>query len=196
MSITTIVNGYLGSMNQSLKENNYFSALVVAMVLPDICSSIEYSKEGKVGVRYKKWVRKYFIPFTKNYEESFIKYLNETNLYAMRCSLLHQGSSNPSKQKGYNMKNKSLRVDDLLPMVNYANEDKIFPVEAHEIGNKKLYHHYFVDIHFLCELIEFATKKWLDESNKLNNDYHNLFNIAYAYKDKKDKEKISIYKKG
>lgn len=196
MSITTIVNGYLDSMNQSLEQKNYFSTLIVAMVLPDICSSIEYPREKFVGVRYKKWIRKYFIPFTNNYDEDLIKYLNERNLYEMRCSLLHQGSGKLSESKNHNNKSKNLRIDYLLPMVNYASDDKMFPVEAHEIGKKDIQHHYFVDIHFLCELIELSTKKWLDDSNKVNEDFHNLFNIAYTYKDKENENKMFIFKRG
>ncbi|WP_286872955.1 hypothetical protein [Pantoea sp. UBA5035] len=44
------------AVQQALKDNNYFSAMFIALSLPDICGSLETPKE-KNGARAKRWFK-------------------------------------------------------------------------------------------------------------------------------------------
>lgn len=81
----------MDSIEESLKSKNYFATISSSLILIDICASIEFEKE-KSRSRYLKWVDKYLIPFLDK-EPNGALYLNKENIYYLRCSLLHQGSS-------------------------------------------------------------------------------------------------------
>lgn len=44
------------AIQQALRDNNYFSAMFIALSLPDICGSLETPKE-KNGIRARKWFK-------------------------------------------------------------------------------------------------------------------------------------------
>ncbi|WP_434774119.1 hypothetical protein [Pantoea agglomerans] len=46
----------IDAVQQALRDNNYFSAMFIALSLPDICGSLEQPKE-KNGIRAKKWFK-------------------------------------------------------------------------------------------------------------------------------------------
>ena len=48
-------------IERAIEHECYFSALALALTLPDICGKAEYP-ELKVGERYKKWCQKYICP--------------------------------------------------------------------------------------------------------------------------------------
>ena len=50
------MNDLTDAVQQALKDNNYFSAMFIALSLPDICGSLETPKE-KNGIRAKRWFK-------------------------------------------------------------------------------------------------------------------------------------------
>jgi len=94
------------SAREAVKNDNYYAALFIALSLPDICGKIEhYTKKSKE--RYIKWCDDYFI----NEEfcifgRSTMKYSNgitSSDIYALRCAMLHEGSTNISGQPAHNL---------------------------------------------------------------------------------------------
>lgn len=67
----------------ALNQGLYLVALSAALTLPDVCGKAEYPEE-RVSTRYKKWYST-FVPDGN---------LPEDSVYALRCSLLHEGNTN------------------------------------------------------------------------------------------------------
>jgi len=81
----------LKSIELSLQNENWYSALVLSLVLPDICGKLQYP-DKKSQKRYSEWFDKYF-------GEEYAEYLSGNDCYALRCSYLHEGSSSIEKQQ-------------------------------------------------------------------------------------------------
>lgn len=57
---------------------------------------------------------------------SNIKYLTPENIYELRCSMVHEGTSNPSNQKGFKKDiDTSTELDELIPYVNSVGWEAI-----------------------------------------------------------------------
>ncbi|WP_166110979.1 hypothetical protein [Pseudoalteromonas sp. Z9A5] len=53
---------FVSSIRKSIEDENWFSALFLALALPDICGALEKpptGKRGEVGERYRNWFNKY-----------------------------------------------------------------------------------------------------------------------------------------
>lgn len=84
------IQRHVESIQNSLKERNWFGALFLALAMPDICGAIEDPNKG-VGERYKKWFRQYL--GDKYVPELF----SDEDCYYLRCSALHQGMAEHPK---------------------------------------------------------------------------------------------------
>ena len=82
-------------IERAIEHECYFSALALALTLPDICGKAEYP-ELKVGERYRKWCQKYICPI-RSKEDPYsgdMPYLNEDMIFSLRNFFLHQGTPN------------------------------------------------------------------------------------------------------
>jgi len=79
------------SIENSLLNKNWYSALVLSFILPDICAKLEGSNESSSN-RYPKWFNSYL---SKKYDG----FLSGDDCYALRCAFLHEGSSNIENQR-------------------------------------------------------------------------------------------------
>jgi hypothetical protein len=89
---------YINSVRQSVKNQNWYSALSLAITLPDICGRLESPKLYSFE-RYKKWFDKYMLKkysFTIRSETHVL--LSGNDCYALRCSFLHEGNDNIIEQ--------------------------------------------------------------------------------------------------
>lgn len=77
-------------------SGNWHGALAIALLIPDVCGWMQYPKyrgHTHTGARYKQWI------------EEFVPRLNvsgritSSDVYALRCAYLHQGSSDIDEQK-------------------------------------------------------------------------------------------------
>ncbi len=71
------------SIEKSVENKNWYSALVLALTLPDICGKFE-DKGKSSSKRYSEWFDKYL-------GEEYDGYLSGNDCYALRCSFLHEG---------------------------------------------------------------------------------------------------------
>ncbi len=97
------INDYIKEIHSSLENKNYLSALSVALMIPDICRN-QLGLKRKSG--YINWFNKYVfkkyydIP-SKHYLKKLDKGIGETYrikfngnvCYALRCAILHTGST-------------------------------------------------------------------------------------------------------
>lgn len=77
---------------QSCCDNEqYFTALTTALILPDMCSKIEYSTK-KVGERYTRWCNKWLHQYLPSISCLSTKYGTWGDIiYKIRCGILHSG---------------------------------------------------------------------------------------------------------
>jgi hypothetical protein len=90
---------FFQSIERSLDTANWYAALAVALMVPDVCARMEHGKTS--GKRYKEWFDKYVKPrYTGTLpvlgEHVF---LTGGDCYAFRCSLLHEGTEDISDQQ-------------------------------------------------------------------------------------------------
>lgn len=116
LSGSTIIRIILSEIEKAQTQSMYFSALSLSLILPDMCSKIEYG-ETATGDQYKAWFDKYVVPFApSNGKTKYNQIYTDNNehyslietetyhtpvplfsgeiIYRLRCSLFHQGIPN------------------------------------------------------------------------------------------------------
>ena len=97
-----MIDRYLDSIIKSLESKNWYAALFTALAIPDICGDLEQPSEKSSRVRYVNWYNKYMLPqysvTMPSLREPHV-FLSGDDCYALRCSLLHQGTGDIGKQK-------------------------------------------------------------------------------------------------
>jgi len=133
------IQRHVESIQNSLKERNWFGALFLALAMPDICGAIENPNKG-VGERYKKWFRQYL-------GEKYVPELfSDEDCYYLRCSALHQGMVEHPKAQNKRI-HFTTPVPGLSAHTNFVEDDD---------GGFVLQ----MQIDIFCEDICNAVKKW------------------------------------
>lgn len=78
---------------KSLTAGHYFPAVVTALIVPDIAGAVD-APGARSQARYAEWLEKWFAPRFPEYAKHDI---DGVGLYALRCKLLHEGLSDPSR---------------------------------------------------------------------------------------------------
>lgn len=91
------------SIENSLQNNNWYSALVLSLIIPDICGKLE--GEQISSRRYPAWFNKYL---GKKYQN----FLSGDDCYALRCSYLHEGSDNITNQRAKDVLDRFVFISD------------------------------------------------------------------------------------
>lgn len=81
----------LQSIEYALQNENWYAAITVALIIPDICGKFEDSKKSS-SKRYPEW-------FEKHLSQKYKGYLSGNDCYALRCSFLHEGSDEITHQR-------------------------------------------------------------------------------------------------
>ncbi|WP_225770559.1 hypothetical protein [Inquilinus sp. Marseille-Q2685] len=91
---------YINAIEASLSSENWYAALGIALMMPDVCSGLEEGY-GRGRSRYIEWFDTYMLrKYTYNHAISGpIIFLNGRNCYALRCAYLHQGSEDLSQHE-------------------------------------------------------------------------------------------------
>jgi hypothetical protein len=101
----------LNSIRKSLQEENWYGALVLALIIPDICGKLEEPSLGSQA-RYAAWFETYL-------GQKYRGFLSGNDCYALRCSYLHEGSDNVEGQRA------SEAVDHFFFKTNGSHRVKI-----------------------------------------------------------------------
>lgn len=81
----------INEIEHAVNSGAWLLALAGTLALPDICAAVQSPNGKTTGSKYKRWVQDYLL---KDYPK-----LDPDELYQMRCSLLHQGTSSAVKYK-------------------------------------------------------------------------------------------------
>ncbi len=87
---------FINAVRLSLKTENWYSALFVALSLPDICGRIEHPTSNSKD-RYIAWFSKYLSSIYTGLPDC--PFLIPEDCYALRCALVHEGCSDLDNQK-------------------------------------------------------------------------------------------------
>lgn len=94
------MQGLIEAVKLSCTQGNWYSALYIALTLPDICTKLENPSSKESGKRYRDWFDKYL---KQTYKSEFhgpdFYFLTSGDIWALRCSLLHEGTDEISNQK-------------------------------------------------------------------------------------------------
>ena len=118
-----MVQRIISEVRTAIENDCYIVALMGALTLPDICGKSAYP-ELKVGARYAKWCDTYVYPTRTDIDQSAgnvdcgITNMNGQIVYSLRCSLLHQGSSD--------IDGKKCEVEDFELLIQPRNEFDIY----------------------------------------------------------------------
>lgn len=111
----------------------------------------------------------------------------------MRCTIVHEGSSDVSRQHNYKNKLKeNEQVDELIPLLNIVDFPKVHYADSIIKNTGTTKKSLFLDLEFFCTLMIKAVDKWLKVNNDIDETELSLFSIAYVLKDKKDDGKYII----
>ena len=80
----------------AILEHNWTAALVLAMAIPDICSSIDATNGKTDGRKYAAWWNQWVGPI---YRYGGADFLSGDDVYALRCSMLHNGTVDITSQR-------------------------------------------------------------------------------------------------
>lgn len=86
-----MIREIVSEVNCLLRDGYPYSALGMALTLPDICGNIAYPKMG-TGERYRKWFDEFALPLGNWPTESDFITLNGAVCYKLRCAYLHKGN--------------------------------------------------------------------------------------------------------
>lgn len=162
-----MINLYINDIRKSLESECYFSALSLALMMPDICGMAEYpSKE--VGERYIKWCDNFLCPYL--YGDDDNKGLSGESLYGLRNVYLHQGSVKIDSDK---MKNKDNRIDKFILVVGKNQILNEFNVVLSSGKGDTLHRAEVINVTYLCLTICDCVQNYYDANeNKFSFDYN------------------------
>lgn len=166
------INKIIESIQLSLKSKNYFAALTSSLVLIDICSKIHAPTENKINKRYKKWLNDVLItnlPYSNDY-------LSSSNIWFLRCAMLHEGSTDPTTNTSYQKFGRQ-KVRDIVPTIFPTEfDDKILVADQGEE-----YPTLFFDVIYFCEKVLSIVSDWTSKNIELVKESNlNLFSVAYS----------------
>lgn len=118
-----MVQRIIGEVRAAIDNECYIVALMGALTLPDICGKSAYPGLG-TKARYTKWCDTYVYLTRENTSQDVqsidcgITPVNGKIIYSLRCSLLHQGSSDIDGEK--------YEVEDFELLIQPKNEFGIY----------------------------------------------------------------------
>lgn len=143
---------YTTNIKQSLKNKCYFSALALALTLPDMCGMAEFPNETSVAKRYIEWYDNFIGHYMKNDDEieKNNPWLSGEVIYNLRNTFLHQGSPNVIGSK---VKETSNQLDDFMLLLGDGTviQQAAFSLDLGygEVTYRKI----LVDVTYLCDLL-------------------------------------------
>jgi hypothetical protein len=98
---------FVESVRRSIKEKNWYSALSMALTLPDICGRLE-APNKKSQARYEGWFDRYILGKYQTQAGRFVDahtFLCASDCYSLRCAFLHQGDFSIEDQRAQTVLN-------------------------------------------------------------------------------------------
>lgn len=143
---------FINAVRNSIKEENWYAALTLALTLPDICGKLEL-ENLKSAKRYIKWFNKYIKSKYTVYigpDKTEKNFLTGEDAYALRCSYLHAGEFNIEEQ-----------------YIRKALEGFMFVVTKNKnqiVHNNKLNNVLQLQVSVYCEDICDGVEQWINDN--------------------------------
>ena len=141
-----MIDVYVKDIMNALKNRSYFSALALALALPDMCGAVEYPNES-VSERYIKWYQEHVEPWVKK-EGKDNPDLSGEVVYNLRNTFLHQGL--PAVNAG-KIKEESNRVNKFILVLGDGTVFQEVTL-SYSVG-ASAFRAIMVEVTFLCETI-------------------------------------------
>ena len=103
----------ISSIRKSLADRNFYAGIFIALTLPDICGKIE-NPSLQSSVRYTGWFDKYL-------NTKYGGFMSGTECYALRCALLHEGSTDVTQQRAKEILEFFVFIDDGSHKIVFKN---------------------------------------------------------------------------
>lgn len=161
------------SIANSLQNNNWYSALVLSLILPDICAKLEGSNDSS-SIRYPKWFNTYL-------GKKYNGFLSGDDCYALRCAFLHEGTSSTETQRAKDVLDRFVFISDGAHCNRFNNCHFGDP----KYDGKNLLQ---LSTRVFCQDMITATKQWLNnpsvskDLNDMLEIHENGFSIGGAIK--------------
>lgn len=89
---------------RALNEKNLYAALSLALIIPEICGSLEDPGPGKSQRRYQRWCKQWIEPkYTTQKADPMTGephvWITDDQIFQLRCSLIHSGSDEIEEAK-------------------------------------------------------------------------------------------------
>lgn len=170
-------------VEKALSNGCYFSALALALTLPDACGRAEYGENG-IGKRYRDWCKNFCITdFADSKCSNDMPYLSEEVLYQLRCSFLHQSTPSIEPTKINEERCKIDKNEFVLSISNEPFLDNGTSMVSYNIKEMKIAKRgYEISIDYLCHMICVAAAKYYKE----NKEKFSFINFRLIDKRKED----------
>jgi DNA-binding ferritin-like protein (Dps family) len=93
---------FTAAVHQAISNKNWYAALYLSVTLPDICARLE-SENGKTNQnKYVLWYNTYLLSKYQYKHPDKLEpqvFLSGNDCYALRCSMLHEGTSELTTQR-------------------------------------------------------------------------------------------------
>lgn len=176
----------IDDMNKALDNDCFFSALAIALTLPDICGKAKYPN-AYTKDRYIDWYEEYISPDEKCPDFEEMPYLSGEVVYQLRCSFLHSGNPNIEKDR---INEECCKIDSFTLLTEKKKEfnskiDACYVTENF-IDNEKIgstNRSYVVNVRGLCYKISVCAKNYYLK----NQEQFNFFNCRVVDLDERYK---------
>lgn len=160
---------YVNDIKCSLRNKCYFSALSLALTLPDICGRVEHPNKN-VGEHYIEWYDNYIGSYLEANQKELADgnpWLSGEIVYNLRNTFLHQGSP---IVEGSKVKEQANQLDTFALILGDDTKISNFTMNF-DIGNGRIvYRAIGVDVTHLCNTI-CDCALWYYEKNKERFDF-------------------------
>lgn len=156
-------------INNALDHGAFFSALALALTLPDICGKARYPDEKSSKKRYIGWYDEYVGAYEQYPgEEGQMPYLSGEVVYSLRCSFLHQGTPNIEKEKisekNCKIDHFSLLIEEKNPFDIYGDEACLDQIQDYDGKTKTVTRSYQVSVRRLCMILTLCAQGYYKEA--------------------------------
>lgn len=170
----------IDDMNRALDHDCFFSALSLALTLPDICGKAKYP-DKRVRRRYIEWYDEYVGKYEQRPgKNDCVPYLSGEVVYSLRCSFLHQGNPNIEADK---IKEECCKIDHFVLAIDEKKDFNILmdtscSSQNYFLGKQigETHRSYEVNIRRLCLIISTNAKAYYNE----HKEQFNFFNFSIA----------------
>lgn len=136
----------LTSIEDSLYHKNWYSALILSLTLPDICSKLEGGNSYS-SKRYPEWFNKYL-------GEEYRELLSGQDCYSLRCAYLHEGSPSIESQQARDILDRFVFVSSGPHCIRF--KDCYFGDKKYDLKNILQ-----ISVYSFCKDMCRATNQWL-----------------------------------